>query len=138
MSRCRVVLDTNVLVSALLSPTGNPAKIYRMVLTGVLDLVVAADIIEEYRDVLARPRLGIPAQDSATVLTVIHHHAQHINPRPSTGPMPDEDDRIFYDTAKSASAYLVTGNTKHYPSEPIIVTPTEFLRLPDRTAADVI
>ena len=43
--------------------------------------------------------------------------------------MTDEDDRAFYDTAKNNDAYLVTGNTRHYPNESFILTPTEFMRL---------
>jgi predicted nucleic acid-binding protein len=44
--------------------------------------------------------------------------------------MPDEDDRVFYDAAKTADAYLITGNSKHYPKESFILTPSEFLKLP--------
>jgi hypothetical protein len=43
--------------------------------------------------------------------------------------MPDEDDRVFYDSAKLAGAYLITGNAKHYPAQPFVVTPAEFFRL---------
>jgi hypothetical protein len=41
--------------------------------------------------------------------------------------MPDESDRVFYDVAKTAGAYLITGNTKHFPQEPFILTPAEFV-----------
>lgn len=57
MNTRRVVLDTNIFVSALISPMGNPAKIYRMFFTGAISLVYSADIFEEYQDVLHRPRL---------------------------------------------------------------------------------
>jgi hypothetical protein len=43
--------------------------------------------------------------------------------------MPDEDDRVFYDTAKTAGAYLIPGNTKHFPQEPFILTPAQFLAM---------
>ena len=43
--------------------------------------------------------------------------------------MPDEDDRVFYDTAVKAEAYLITGNKKHFPLEPFIVYPVNFLRI---------
>ena len=129
MSMRRIVLDTNILVSALLSPEGNPAKIYKMFLTGVLSLVFSADIFEEYQDVLYRPRLHIPANDAEIVFAAIRQYGEKIEPVHSTNTMPDEDDRVFYDTAKSAEACLITGNTKHYPQEPFILTPTEFLEL---------
>ena len=48
-------------------------------------------------------------------------------PVTSLVPMPDEDDRIFYDTAKESGAFLITGNKKHYPDEPFIMTPSDFL-----------
>jgi putative PIN family toxin of toxin-antitoxin system len=127
MNRHCVVLDTNIIVSALLSPTGNPAKIYRMFLTGALSLVLSADIFEEYQEVLQRPRLCIPVDDAKTVLAAIWQYGEEIVPVPSRNTMIDEDDRIFYDTAKSAGAHLITGNKKHYPQEPFILTPKEFL-----------
>jgi len=51
-----------------------------------------------------------------------------VNPSPSDIPMADESDRIFYDTAKEAGAILITGNTKHYPTEQFITTPAEFIK----------
>jgi putative PIN family toxin of toxin-antitoxin system len=126
MSAIRAVLDTNVLVSALLSPLGNPAIIYRMFLTGTLGLVVCAEILEEYDDVLHRPLLKIPSSDADTVLAAIRQYAETVRSTPSDETMPDEDDRVFYDTAKTAGAYLITVNTKHFPQEPFILTPAEF------------
>jgi len=129
MNTTRVVIDTNIFVSALLSPMGTPAKIYRMFLTGALSLVFSTDIFEEYQDVLFRQRLHIPVNDAEMVLTVVRQYGERIEPVPSTSAMIDEDDRIFYDTAKSADAYLITENIKHYPQEPFILTPARFLEL---------
>jgi putative PIN family toxin of toxin-antitoxin system len=129
MSVYRAVLDTNILVSAFLSPTGNPAKIYRIFLAGILDLVISAEIFAEYEDVLHRPRLKILAVDADTALAAVRRYGKMVKPAQSACVMIDEDDRIFYDTAKSAGAYLITGNTKHYPQEPFILTPREFLDL---------
>ena len=108
MNRLRTVFDTNILVSALLSPEGNSAKIYKMFLTGTLSLVYSTQIFEEYQDVLFRPRIGIPANDAETILSAVWHYGQKIKPLPSTNAMIDADDRIFYDTAKNAGAFLVT------------------------------
>jgi putative PIN family toxin of toxin-antitoxin system len=129
MNTPSVVLDTNILVSALLSPLGNPAKVYRMFLTGMLSLVFCEDIFVEYGSVLFRPRLHIPADEVKKALAAICRFGEQIEPVPSREAMTDEDDRVFYDTAKSAGAYLITGNTKHYPQEPFILTPAEFLEL---------
>jgi putative PIN family toxin of toxin-antitoxin system len=123
------VLDTNILVSALLSPLGNPAKIYRMFLTQTLKVVYSAGILVEYNDVLFRERLKIPTDDAAKVIEAIREYGERIEPTQSTHDMVDEDDRVFYDTAKSAGAYLVTGNKKHYPDEAFILTPAGFLTL---------
>jgi putative PIN family toxin of toxin-antitoxin system len=124
----RVVLDTNVLVSALMSSLGNPAKIYKMFLSETIVLVFSEDIMLEYEDVLYRPHLHIPADDAGKVLDAIRLCGERVEPTPSTIPMIDEDDRVFYDAAKSAGAYLITGNMRHYPSESFIFTPAEYLK----------
>jgi putative PIN family toxin of toxin-antitoxin system len=128
MSTPRAVLDTNVLVSALMTPSGNPAKVYKMFFTRQLMLVYSDEIMLEYEDVLYRPRLRIPTDDADLVLETIRQHGELVAPTVSIASMPDEDDRIFYDAAKSSGAYLITGNTRHYPSESFILTPTEFLQ----------
>jgi putative PIN family toxin of toxin-antitoxin system len=129
MSVFRAVLDTNILVSALLSPAGNPAKIYRMFLSGTLDLIISADIFAEYEDVLHRPRLKILTADADRVLAAVRQYGETVCPVPSTNSMIDEDDRVFYDAAKSAGAYLITGNIKHFPQGTFILTPSAFLEL---------
>ena len=123
----RVVLDTNVLVSALLSKLGNPAKIYKMFLFGSIHLVFCDDIMNEYEDVLYRPNLQIPITDAIKVLDAIMYYRECVIPHPSTFYMIDEDDRKFYDTANSALAYLITGNVRHYPKKSFIYTPADFL-----------
>ena len=125
----RVVLDTNVIVSASLSRNGNPAKIYRMFLAGLLTLIYCDEILAEYEDVLYRPHLRIPHHDADIVIAAICQHGENVLVVPSINPMPDEDDRVFYDAAKVANAYLITGNTKHYPNESFIFTPSAFLEL---------
>ncbi|MDR1000280.1 MAG: putative toxin-antitoxin system toxin component, PIN family [Clostridiales bacterium] len=122
-------LDTNSLVPALLPEEGNPAKMWKRFLTGALSLVFNVDIFEEYQDVLHRSRLRIPPEDTETVLAAIRQHGEIVESLPNTAAMVDEDDSVFYDTAKSARAYLITGNMKHYPQEPFILTPAEFLKL---------
>ena len=129
MKSNRVVLDTNVLVSALMSSLGNPAKIYKMFLSETIVLVFSEDIMLEYNDVLYRPHLHIPADDADKVLDAIRLCGERVEPTSSTIPMIDEDDRVFYDAAKSAGACLITGNSRHYPSEPFICTPAEYMKL---------
>ena len=124
-----VVMDTNVLVSALLSKTGNPAKILNKFLAGELTLVYSEVILEEYEDVLYRPKLKIPAEEADAVITDILLHGAEVWPLPSFTPLPDEDDRCFYDAATAAGAYLVTGNARHYPTELFVLSPTAFVEL---------
>jgi len=127
MSIKSVVLDTNILVSALLSKDGNPAKIYRMFLIEALTLFYCKNILDEYQDVLYRPRLRIPQDDADIVITAVSQYGKEVWPMPSDIYMIDEDDRIFYDTAKHTGSYLISGNIKHYPAESFILTPTAFL-----------
>jgi len=125
----RVVLDTNILVSALMTPSGNPASVYKMFFSGEIVLVYSEEIMLEYEDVLYRPRLKIPTEDADTILEVIRQCGELVAPHPSTDSMADEDDRIFYDAARIADAYLITGNTRHYPASSLVLTPKEFLEL---------
>jgi putative PIN family toxin of toxin-antitoxin system len=122
----RAVLDTNIIVSALLSGKGNPGKIVDLFLAGELKLFYSDEILEEYADVLYRPHLRIPIGDANAAIAAIRQHGEKIWSIPSVHAMTDEDDRVFYDVAVSAKAYLITGNTKHYPNEPFILTPAAF------------
>jgi putative PIN family toxin of toxin-antitoxin system len=79
MNIFRVVLDTNILVSALLSPQGNPAKIYKMFMSGVVTLVFNTEIFDEYQDVLSRPHLKISPEEMKTVLTAIRQHGEQVS-----------------------------------------------------------
>ena len=125
----RVVFDTNVIVSASLSRNGNPANVYKMFLAGTLTLFFCEAIFTEYKDVLYRPHLKILPSDADSIMTAVRQDGKKVMVTPSIGSMPDEDDRVFYDTAKTAGACLITGNIKHYPSEQFILTPSAFLEL---------
>ncbi len=108
------VLDTNVLVSGLLTGGGNPARIIAAVKAQIFNIFYDAGIIAEYRDVLTRPRLGLNPADITELLDVISVIGYPVMAEKSDIDMPDEDDRVFYDAARAASAYLVTGNKKHF------------------------
>jgi putative PIN family toxin of toxin-antitoxin system len=127
------VLDTNVLVSGLLSSYGNPAQIINGFRDKQFNLIYNEEIIAEYRRVLFRERLGLPRIDVNCLLDEISRMGIPITATKSDIAMPDEDDRVFYDLANACNAYLVTGNTKHYPNEHHILTPAQFvevIRLP--------
>ena len=78
---------------------------------------------------LSRPYFRFSSEDKGNFLQGIKRFGLLNQPSSSSMPLPDEDDRCFYDVAKSCEAILITGNIKHYPMEPFIVTPTEFLSL---------
>lgn len=123
-----VVIDTNVVVSSILSDKGAPSKIMNLCFSGVLRMVYTADIFDEYKRVLAYGKLNIAVETQAGITGAIREAGTMIDPPRSGIPMPDESDRVFYDTAKAGSAILITGNIKHYPAEPFIMTPADFLR----------
>jgi len=123
----RVVIDTNILVSAILSPNGNPAQIMNLVSYKELQLFYSIYILNEYKKVLAYEKLKIPVETQIKIINSISKLGILIEPVISKMPLPDETDRIFYDTAHTSEAYLVTGNIKHFPIESLIITPARFL-----------
>jgi putative PIN family toxin of toxin-antitoxin system len=129
MSKTHVVLDTNVIVSALLTKGGKPDKILRMFTSGELTLFYGVKIFSEYERVLYEPHLNFPKSRVELVLGNVLRLGKKVWVRPGKIYMPDETDRVFYDVAKHVGAYLITGNKKHYPDEPFIVTSAAFLEL---------
>ena len=128
----RVVLDTNVLVSALLSPLGIPGQIVSMTLQGQLHFCYKQEIIDEYENVLSRPGFKFKSveEERLSVLETLQKDGLlYDNPISSVFSMQDESDRIFYDVARAAGAFLITGNKKHYPDELFVVTPRDFIDL---------
>jgi putative PIN family toxin of toxin-antitoxin system len=124
----KIVLDTNIIISALLSPDGNPAKILSLIsVSDDIQLFYSVEILSEYRRVLSYPRLNISEEKKLRAVWLIETFGTLIKPPTSTMLLPDESDRIFYDTAHESGAILVTGNTKHYPVEAFIMTPSDFL-----------
>jgi putative PIN family toxin of toxin-antitoxin system len=123
----RVVIDTNVIVSAIITPGGPPSQLMTLVLSNKLQACYCSKIMEEYRDVLFRPKFGFNPRTVMQMLDRIGSSGISINPAPSTIALPDEKDRIFYDVAAATGAYLITGNIKHYPTEPFIMLTADFL-----------
>ena len=125
-----IVLDTNIIISAALSPKGNPAKILEFVTTDdELQIYYNAAIMAEYEEVLSREHLKLSIKTQHRIINTIKKAGILIDPPTSTMPLPDESDRIFYDTAKEVNAYLITGNLKHYPEEPHILLPARFIEI---------
>jgi putative PIN family toxin of toxin-antitoxin system len=125
----KVVFDTNVLVSALWTPGGNPAKIIALMPLGKILPCYTFPIMKEYREVLSRPRLKFSGTQTAELLALFEWYGLAVTAETSHIVMADESDRKFFDAAKTSGALLITGNKKHYPPEPFILSPAEFLKM---------
>jgi putative PIN family toxin of toxin-antitoxin system len=124
----KIVLDTNVLVSALLSPQGIPAKVWSFVLEGKLTMIYDNYLFLEYVDVLNRKKLNIDTELLSIVFDFIKHEGEFGHEELCTIAFTDEKDRPIYELYKGSRAdYLITGNIKHFPVDEHIVTPRNFL-----------
>lgn len=123
-----IVLDTNILVSALINPKGLPAKILNLVLNGRLTILYDNRIIGEYIEVLNRKKFNFSHEMIEPLIDFIKYEGEFIASLPLKTHFVDEDDRMFLEVAVSGNAeYLITGNTKHFPPENYIVTPKIFI-----------
>jgi putative PIN family toxin of toxin-antitoxin system len=112
------VLDTNVLVSALLSTQGPPAKLWDALGAGRYLLAYDPRILHEYQDVLSRPKFGFTAPEVADMFGVIARSGEIVIPTTALPPLTDPDDTPFLEVAASTpDRVLVTGNGKHYPRQ---------------------
>lgn len=131
--RYYAVIDTNVLVSAMLKWDSVPGNIMELVFNGVIIPVVNEQIIKEYREVLARPKFCFTDEIICDVLENIEEQSVYLGVVSflSGEKLPDPKDQIFYELVaeerKTKSVYLVTGNTKHFPKKDFVVTPREML-----------
>jgi putative PIN family toxin of toxin-antitoxin system len=123
----RIVLDTNILVSSIISENSNPYKIMDMVLDEKFSIYYSLEILAEYEDVLYRERLNLDPAKVEYLLDAIKSVGVYVSHKASNISLPDEDDRVFYDVAKANGATLITGNGKHFPAEDFILTAAEFL-----------
>ena len=128
----RIVLDTNVLVSGLISPFGPPGEIVRMVSSGAVILCLDARIFAEYDQVLSRRRFGFDTDSVAALLDYIDFRSEVVASEPLEKRLPDPDDEPFLEVARAAGAdCLVTGNLGHFPSDTwagvVVLSPAQFL-----------
>jgi uncharacterized protein len=129
----KVVLDTNVIVSAVLTAHGVCAQILDMLTEGLFGIYVYDRILAEYDSVLRRPRLHLIPDDAAEVIEWIRSVAEPVGAIPLPAELPDPEDMPFLEVAASSGGILVTGNTRHYPKRSrggvTILSPREFLEL---------
>jgi putative PIN family toxin of toxin-antitoxin system len=129
----RLVIDTNVLVSAALKPEGLQRTTFLLAITKPARLYVSQPIIDEYEDVLARPELKIRKGLRLQLLQLVHNRSRLVVPSRPIEAAGDPDDNRFLECADAARAdYLVTGNQRHFPrfwKKTKIITPREFIGL---------
>ena len=116
----RLVIDTNIIVSALLSEDSKAFQVLSDALDGKYTVLVSEEIFQEYEDVLHRDKFGFDEEIIQFILNWFRENAVWIEVSESNIPMKDEKDRVFYDLAQSCRARLVTGNIKHYPIDELV------------------
>ena len=129
----RIVLDTNIVVSAALRPYGLQRTVFLLALTKPARTYVSQEILAEYRNVLARPVLKIAKGLQQRLLQLIRNRAQMVRPSYRLEVTSDPEDNKFLECADAARAdYLITGNQRHFPrfwKNTKIITSREFIGL---------
>lgn len=128
------VIDTNVIVAAMMSKHSDSAtvKVINAVRDGRLKPVLAPDIVAEYGEVLSRSKFQFEESDVRQTIDAIVSNAVFLEPKSSGETFADETDRVFYEVAlagQSDDTRLVTGNLRHYPVSPIVVTPAQMIAI---------
>ena len=126
------VIDTNVIVSALLSRHHDSAtvKILDYIYDRVIVPVYNNEIIEEYEAVLSRPKFNFSEETVYAVVEAIREGGIDSRRIGSNEQLPDPKDIVFYEVAlANEDSFLVTGNIKHFPKKPFVVTPAEMLQI---------
>jgi putative PIN family toxin of toxin-antitoxin system len=128
----KIVLDTNVFVSGLLTPFGSSGEIVRMVSAGILFLQYDSRILLEYQEVLYRPKFQFDKEQIDILLAYVKQNGQAIPATPLKKRLPDQDDEPFLEIAIAGrAACLITGNKSHFPRHSRqgikILSPSEFI-----------
>ena len=112
----RVVIDTNILISALLQPENLPAAVLMLALSGEVQLCVSDAVFAEYDEVIRRPHLKRPSDVIEGTLQSIRKLGHWVKPGVKVEECSDPGDNVFLECAQAAEAdYLVTGNKRHFP-----------------------
>ena len=131
------VIDTNVIVSALLSRNNkesNTSRVFEAILDGRITPLYNEEILGEYKEVLGRSKFPFYKEDVEMVEILMVAVGLKLGRTTSfEGIFPDPKDVVFYEvTLSKDDAYLVTGNIKHFPQKPFVVTPAEMVAILNR------
>lgn len=125
------VIDTNVLVSAALKWHSVPGSIVELVFEGYIIPVLNQEIIDEYRAVLSRPKFHLTNDIVEEIINSFNAVGLYVDAASLDIDFTDPKDKVFYEVVmeerKKEESYLVTGNTRHFPVQPFIVTPRQML-----------
>ena len=127
------VIDTKVLVSALLRWDSVPGAVLEQALVGRIVPLLSDEIMSEYEEVLRRKKFAFKEEDIQIVTEGIRMRGVFLDPEKVEENLPDPKDVIFYavtmEARKDSDAFLVTGNIRHFPIKPFVVTPREMLTI---------
>lgn len=132
----RVVIDTNVLVSAIINPHGAPGRVLDATLARSIIALYDDRILDEYREVLRRPAFGFQMRDVDALLDFIEFTGEQVSIRDIGVDLPDSSDLPFLEVAAAGDAdALITGNIRHFrPNRGrdriYVCTPAEFVKRP--------
>ena len=125
------VIDTNVLVSAMLKWDSVPCNVVELAFSGTIIPLFNDQIMKEYRNVLSRPKFHLTDDIIRSVVDEIERLGIYVDAKKLELVLPDPKDLVFYEIVmeerKSEEAYLVTGNIKHFPVKPYVVTPRQMM-----------
>jgi len=128
------VIDTNILVSALITHNSNAStvKVLESLFLQRFIPLYNEDIIIEYEDVLHRRKFKLTEDQIRLVIDCVKQNGIDSERISYDGNMPDEDDRVFYEVALSEEdSFLVTGNLKHFPKTPKVITAAQMMEILD-------
>jgi len=111
----RVVIDTNVLVAALIHPGGFCGRLLDLAIDGAVEACIDNRILAEYAEVLSRRKFHLPPDKIQTTLDFFQQSSTPVIAHPLGVVLPDPDDLPFLEVAASGHAILVTGTRRHFP-----------------------
>jgi len=128
------VIDTNVFVSSFLTRHDDAAtlRVVRAIGSGLFMPLYNDDILSEYREVLSRGKFGIASDVVDALIEKVREIGRAADPVPSGNDFLDEEDRVFYEVVLSHAedgAKLVTGNPRHFPDDPIVISAVQFCEI---------
>ena len=125
------VIDTNVVISAMLNPDSIPGLVLKYVLSGAIVPLLHDEIINEYEEVINRDKFGFDIKDINFIMSKLQEKGLFLDKTSTKEKFIDQKDIVFYEIVltgrKDTGAYLVTGNLKHFPNKAFVVTPKEMI-----------